>query len=137
MKRPRISGPSHVCRMHWRRSLESARRMERRLERRPGLSDFCGMVSACCGDSRSTWHAYRHIKADWAVQRRRASPRRRKGRHIDIAADIFSESARLPRPQAQALIALAAVLAKGAVEGRKRLRHGESIITRAIRVYAK
>jgi hypothetical protein len=87
--------------------------------------------------SLSTWHAYRDVKADRAVKRRRALPRRRKGRHVDVAANVFSESARLPRPQAQALVALAALLAKGAVEGRKRLRHGQNIITRTIRVYVE
>jgi hypothetical protein len=85
----------------------------------------------------STWHAYRHVKAGRAARRWRALPRRRKGRHVDVAANVFSESARLPRPQAQALIALAAVLAKGAVEGRKRLRHGQNKITRMIRVYVE
>lgn len=47
MKTLRISGPSHVCRMHWRRSLERARRIERRFERRPAFSDFCEDCEDC------------------------------------------------------------------------------------------
>jgi hypothetical protein len=80
--------------------------------------------------------AYRAVKVGRAVQRRRALPRRRKRRHIDIAANVFAEGARLPPAYAQAVVARGAVLAKGASERRERLRHGERIITRTICVYA-
>lgn len=40
MRRVRMSGSSHVCRIHWRLNLESVRRTERRFERAPALSDF-------------------------------------------------------------------------------------------------
>jgi hypothetical protein len=82
------------------------------------------------------WGAYRALEADRAVQRRRALSRRRKGRHVDVAADVLAERARLPPPCAQALGAFAGVLARGAAERRERLRHGQNIITIAIRIYA-
>jgi hypothetical protein len=69
--------------------------------------------------------AYRAIEVGRAVQRRRALPGRCKGRHVDVAADVLAERARLPPPWAQAIGALGAVLARGAVERRKRLRHCE------------
>jgi hypothetical protein len=51
MKRPRRSGPSQVCRMHWRFSLDTARRMVRGLERRTDPSAFYVLVSSRSGDA--------------------------------------------------------------------------------------
>jgi len=72
--------------------------------------------------------AYRRVEAGWAVQRRRAFPRRRKRRHIDVAPNISSQPTRLPPPYADVVAGVGARLAQRVAERRKRLRHGKEVL---------